>query len=203
MRNVPPGIQIMSERFRAACAEVGCVPLSPALTMDHQTTTEGPSPRKDYPLSRYGCEAKRGACYPGGPQWPPQIRENCQCVKVPQYQTERRGRVFKRVPRRRCQARYSALHPTLRPAFKVRRGVRHACAAMRRHAPPIRRGAPRDFRSALPQNGYGFMVPLRFEIEPTTDTCRFGVRLATRGSSLFIVGGCASRKIPRENPQNP
>ena len=39
-----------------------------------------------------------------------------------------------------------ALHPALRPAFKVRRGRRSACAAVRRHAPPIRRGTPCDFK---------------------------------------------------------
>jgi hypothetical protein len=47
---------------------------------------------------------------------------------------------------------------------------------------PDKAGCAARLPFCLPQNGSGFMVPLRFEIEPTTDTCRFGVRLATRGS---------------------
>src|SRR5262245_57144707 len=38
-----------------------------------------------------------------------------------------------------------ALYPALRPAFKVRRGKRSACASMSTYLPAIRRGAPCDF----------------------------------------------------------
>jgi hypothetical protein len=38
------------------------------------------------------------------------------------------------------------LHPALRPAFRVGRGVRHSCEAMHSYARSIRRGAPCDLR---------------------------------------------------------
>jgi hypothetical protein len=38
-----------------------------------------------------------------------------------------------------------ALCPSLRPAFRVRRGERSLCVAMRCYAQAIRRGAPCDF----------------------------------------------------------
>jgi hypothetical protein len=51
-----------------------------------------------------------------------------------------------------------ALHPALRPAFRVRRGRRCACAAMRRNAPPDSDPAPARLPFCLPQNGSGFMM---------------------------------------------
>jgi hypothetical protein len=52
-----------------------------------------------------------------------------------------------------------SLRPALHPAFKVRRGRRSLCAAMRRHAPPIRIRSPRDFRSACRRTGLGSWLP--------------------------------------------
>jgi len=40
-----------------------------------------------------------------------------------------------------------ALHPSLYPAFRVRRGRRSACTAMRTYVLAVRRGAPCDFRA--------------------------------------------------------
>jgi hypothetical protein len=51
---------------------------------------------------------------------------------------------------------------------------------------PDKAGCGARLPFSLPQNGSGFMVPLRFEIEPTTDTS-VGVRLATRGSMVTHV----------------
>jgi hypothetical protein len=47
------------------------------------------------------------------------------------------------------------------------------------------------------------MVPLRFEIEPTTDPSKNEVRLATRGSSLFREGGRNNPEIWQEKSAVP
>ena len=89
-----------------------------------------------------------------------------------------------------------ALRPALRPAFKVRRGRRSTCAAMCRHAPPIRRGAPRDFRSACRRTGQGswFLNGSRLSPQRTPlVVCPSG----NEGLNLFMSGGRSNGEIYR------
>jgi hypothetical protein len=72
---------------------------------------------------------------------------------------------------------YPALPPALCPAFKVRRGRRHTSATMRRHAAPIPRTCPCDFRAACRSTGKRSKVRLRSWAETSTP---LGLRLATR-----------------------
>jgi len=65
-------------------------------------------------------------------------------------------------------ALYPALRPTLRPAFRVRRGQRSPCEAARNYMQPVRWGLASDFlrfaRASLRTRGR-FMLPLKFEID--------------------------------------
>jgi hypothetical protein len=63
-----------------------------------------------------------------------------------------RGGPVQALQRGHASAGDPALYPALRPAFRVRRGRRCTCAAMRRHAPPIPTCFPCDFMFCSPRN---------------------------------------------------
>jgi hypothetical protein len=67
---------------------------------------------------------------------------------------------------------------------------------MRSHAPacPVdKAGCAARLPFCLPQNGSGFMVPLRFEIEPTTDTFALVCPSGNEGLKSLHIEEDASR----------
>ena len=98
-----------------------------------------------------------------------------------------------------------ALRPALRPAFKVRRGRRSICAAMRRHAPPIPTLCPCDLSSADRRTSAGAVVHSSYlcsRLSPQRTFLRRLVRPATRGSISSCKEDASMRRCTGERSRS-